>query len=268
MKALLKALHREQVTPSTGASFINGDFLDRYFNRNHQNYIDQLESAAMLPGLSALGIDLSRDHPQSFFHDLRRGRLKERFLIGWLNGPVSGLIQQQGFIPAMLTLTEETARFSSLAETILNQFEEKVKQARDHELNALALADDIAGNRGLFFSGAFFLEVIQPIYQEIAGVIKGGGLFAFFHSDGDIRKIVTSLIEAGYDCLHPVDQRAGLNLYDLKEEFGEKITFMGHLDLMAWDTEIILREIEMAEERYPRTADTRVCRGPLCGDGA
>lgn len=253
VERVIKALRREPVTPlPRGELFINRDFLDRHFNRDHLSYMDQLESAAMIPGLSTLGIDLNRDHPQSFSHDLHRSRLEERFLIGWLNGPVSGLIQQQGFIPAMLILRKETARFSSLAETILNQFEEKVKQARDHGMNALALADDIAGDRGLFFSTEFFLEVVEPIYKRIARMIKESGLYAFFHSDGDVRKIVPSLIQASYDCLHPVDHRAGLGLYDLKEAFGEKITFMGHLDLIAWDPEAIGQEIEKAEKTFTR----------------
>ncbi len=83
-------------------------------------------------------------------------------------------------------------------------------------------------------------------------MIKEGGLYAFFHSDGDVRKIVTSLIQAGYDCLHPVDHRAGLSLYDLKESFGEKIAFMGHLDLIAWDPDTIGQEIEKAEKTFTR----------------
>jgi hypothetical protein len=64
----------------------------------------------MIPGLSALGIDLNREHPPSFFRDLHRGRLKDRFLIGWLNGPVSRLIEEQGFMAAMLTLIEKAGK--------------------------------------------------------------------------------------------------------------------------------------------------------------
>lgn len=253
VESVIKALRREPVTPlPRGELFINRDFLDRLFNRGHGDYIDQLESAAMIPGLSALGIDLNREHPPSFFHDLHRGRLQDLFLIGWLNGPVSRLIEEQGFMAAMLTLIEKTPRFSSLAETLLKQAQQKVIQARDQGLNAMALADDIAGNRGLFFSPEFFLEAVAPVYKKIATMIKENGLYAFFHSDGDVRKIVPSLIQAGYDCLHPVDHRAGLSLYDLQATFGEKMAFMGHLDLIAWDPEAIGREIEKAESTFTR----------------
>jgi hypothetical protein len=269
VEKVIKALRHEAVTPlPRGELFVNRDLLDRYFNRNHMNYLSQLESAAMIPGLSALGIDLNPGRPQSFFSGLHRSRLQELFLIGWLNGPVSRLIEEQGFIPAMLALHEEPSRFSSLAETLLNQFEEEVKHARQHGLSGLALADDIAGNRGLFFSTEFFLEVIEPVYQKIAAIIKGGGLYSFFHSDGDIRKIVTSFIQAGYDCLHPVDHRAGLSLYDLNEEFGEKIAFMGHLDLIAWDLDIIRQEIAKAEKAFTRGGLILGSAGGLCVETA
>jgi uroporphyrinogen decarboxylase len=267
VEKVIKALRHEEVRPlPRGELFIDRDFLTRFFNRNPENHLVQLKSAAKLPGLSALGVDMNRDYPPSFFSDLRRSRLHELFLVGWLNGPVSGLIQEHGFIPAMLNLKRDQARFSSLGDTLLHRIQERAKQARENGLNALALADDIAGERGLFFSTEFFRKVVLPIYKKIAETIKESGLFAFFHSDGDIRRIVTPLIDAGYDCLHPIDHQAGLNLYDLKEEFSEKISFMGHLDLIAWDAEAIRREIEKAEKEFTRGGLILGSAGGLSGE--
>ena len=86
------------------------------------------------------------------------------------------------------------------------------------------------------------------MYKEIAQIIKKNDLFTFFHSDGDTRKVIGPLIEAGYDCIHPIDAQAWLNLYELRKQFGEKVSFMGHIEMMAWSKEKMTKEISLAEE--------------------
>jgi uroporphyrinogen decarboxylase len=117
---------------------------------------------------------------------------------------------------------------------------------------AIALADDIAGNNGLLFSFDYFVNTVWPVYRAIAEIIKGSGLSAFFHSDGDTRKVIEFLVQAGYDCIHPVDVQGGLDLYTLRKEFGERVSFMGHMDVMAWDAERITSEIGRAEKSFDK----------------
>jgi uroporphyrinogen-III decarboxylase len=114
----------------------------------------------------------------------------------------------------------------------------------------MAITDDIAGNKGLLFSYDYFLDTVYPVYKEISRVIKGNDLFTFFHSDGDTRKVINSLIETGYDCLHPIDTLAGLNLYEFKKEFGERVSFMGHIDTVTWSKERIKKESSRAENEF------------------
>jgi uroporphyrinogen decarboxylase len=126
----------------------------------------------------------------------------------------------------------------------------KTQEAQSNGFRAIAVLDDIAGNKGLLFSLSDFLELVWPTYQQMAQIIKRRGLYAFFHSDGNISEIIPNLIEAGYDCLHPVDTQAGLNLYDLNNKFGRKMAFMGHIDLLAWNEDRIAQEIRRAEKEF------------------
>ena len=119
-------------------------------------------------------------------------------------------------------------------------------------MTAIALADDIAGNRGLLFSPDHFTDVVCPVYREAARIITGNGLRAFFHSDGDMRKVIEFLIEAGYECIHPVDGQGNMDVYDLRAEFGDRVAFMGHVDIMAWDAEAVGAEIRRAEQAFAK----------------
>ena len=233
-----------------GELFINKDFLDHFFGKFKEKYVLQLQAAVEALGLSLIGVDLSPPWSQSLLGDRQYKILEKYFLVGCITGPVASLIETQGFFNVLLNMKKNPSLFSNTATTLLQEAENKIKAARNNGFSAVAVTDDIAGNKGLLFSLNDYMEMVRPIYQQMAEIIKGSGLYAFFHSDGDITEIIPSLIEAGYDCIHPVDTQAGLNLYALKKKFGRQISFMGHLDLLAWNEDRITQEIDRAEKEF------------------
>jgi uroporphyrinogen decarboxylase len=51
------------------------------------------------------------------------------------------------------------------------------------------------------------------------------------HSDGAIRRFIPDLIECGIDILDPIQPRVqGMDLHDLKRDFGDRLTFHGAID--------------------------------------
>jgi len=243
------ALSRAAVRPlPRGELFLGRDFLDRFFGAEG-GYAGQLAAAARSLGLSLVGIDLNGGCRRHFF-DSGIDCLDGYYLAGYLNGPFSRLVERHGFFNAMLSVHKDRRLFGGICERLIREVERLARSARSKGLRAVALADDIAGKGGLFFSLEYFLDVLWPVYRLAAQVLKGQGLQAFFHSDGDTRKIIEPLIEAGYACIHPVDGQAGLDIYDLRAEFGDRVAFMGHIDIMGWDEGRIGEEIERAEGSF------------------
>ena len=58
--------------------------------------------------------------------------------------------------------------------------------------------------------------------------VKSRGFRVGLHSCGGIRPLIPDLIEAGLDCLNPVQITcAGMELAGLKRDFGSELTFWG-----------------------------------------
>lgn len=266
------SLHIEAVTDALnhnhvaflprGELFIDRSFLDHFFSKHKDEYVKQLETAAQCMGLSVMGVEINGEWSRSLLMDMSYKKLEGYFTVGCINGPVARLIENYGFSNAMLSMKENPSLLSGVATQLLREVEEKTRLAYANRFRAIAIADDIAGNKGLLFSFSYFLDVVWPIYRKIAEIIKESGLFAFFHSDGDMRKVVEPLIRAGYDCIHPVDTQAGLNLYELKKEFGESVSFMGHIDTITWTKEHIHKEISLAENEFKKGG---LILGSTCG---
>lgn len=233
-----------------GELFIGRDFLDHYFYEDKGKYTKQLERAAQCLDLSLIGVWLDTEWYDSLLSEMRCQDLQQYFTVGCINGPISKLIGKYGFFDAMVSVRNDASLFSGIVTNLLKDIENRAQLAHANGFKAIAITDDIAGNKGLLFSFNYFADVVLPVYREIAQIIKKNNLFAFFHSDGDTRKIINPLIEAGYDCLHPIDTLAGLNLYELKKEFGERVCFMGHIDMVTWSKEHIKNEISLAEDKF------------------
>lgn len=266
------SLHIEAVTDALnhnhvaflprGELFIDRSFLDHFFSKHKDEYVKQLETAAQCMGLSVMGVEINGEWSRSLLMDMSYKKLEGYFTVGCINGPVARLIENYGFFNAMLSVKENPSLLSGVATQLLREVEEKTRLAYANRFRAIAIADDIAGNKGLLFSFSYFLDVVWPIYRKIAEIIKESGLFAFFHSDGDMRKVIEPLIRAGYDCIHPVDTQAGLNLYELRKEFGESVSFMGHIDTITWTKEQIHKEISLAENEFKKGG---LILGSTCG---
>jgi uroporphyrinogen decarboxylase len=255
--------HLDLLSLPRGELFLGRDFLDRWFGEARGGYGEQLGRAAEALGLSLVGADL--DNGEAWHAAESWGTYKKPedcFLVGCMNGPVSRLVASCGFLSAMASVHRDRSLFSDGAERLLKEAEQKIAFARARGFGAAAITDDIAGNRGLFFPYDFFLSTVWPVYRQLAALIKGKGLRAFFHSDGDTRRIIEPLILAGYECIHPVDAQAGINVYDLRKEFGQRVSFMGHIDIMAWPEEKIRAEIGLAETAC---LDGGLILGSTCG---
>jgi uroporphyrinogen-III decarboxylase len=233
-----------------GELFINREYLDRYFKNGKDDYIEQLKSACQSLGLDVIGIDMNED---SFFPSLSRNEYKKLdafFTVGCLEGPFSLVTRLKSFEEAMLDLKMHRSTYSMVISMLLQRLYDVMPFVKKNSFMAIAILDDIAGRQGLMMSPSDFEDVLYPFYQSAVKIVKEHGLYAFFHSDGNICDILEHIMDAGFDCFHCVDAQAGMDLNKLSEECGENIAFMGHVDILAWNENRIDLEIERAEKKF------------------
>ncbi|MCD6350675.1 MAG: hypothetical protein J7M26_01040, partial [Armatimonadetes bacterium] len=82
--------------------------------------------------------------------------------------------------------------------------------------------------------------------EKLYGFFHEIGRKVILHSCGCVRELVPDLIDAGLDCLQPLEVKAGMDLVELKREFGDRLAFMGGIDVRAMaaeDPSVIEEEI-------------------------
>ncbi len=99
------------------------------------------------------------------------------------------------------------------------------------DLDWLWTGDDVAYQQGMMISPDHWRRLIKPHLARVFGVGIDAGLPVAYHCCGGLRPIIPDLVEIGLDVLNPVQTGCpGMELSELKREFGKDITFMGGVD--------------------------------------
>jgi len=97
--------------------------------------------------------------------------------------------------------------------------------------------EDLGFTNGLFASPATIRELMLPYYKELIHLYKHDyGLPVLIHSCGDIRKAVPLMIEAGWDCLQPMEAKAGVDVLELADTYGNALSYMGNINVQVLNT--------------------------------
>jgi uroporphyrinogen decarboxylase len=104
------------------------------------------------------------------------------------------------------------------------------EQAGD-EVDGFFFGNDFGTQLDLICGPAQFDEFIMPWFKKFTAQGHAHGYQVILHSCGAISRVIERLIEAGVDCLHPIQAlAAGMDADSLARQFKGKIAFMGGID--------------------------------------
>jgi uroporphyrinogen decarboxylase len=107
--------------------------------------------------------------------------------------------------------------------------------------------DDLGYKHTPFMSTAMYRELVFPAHRKLFGFARAHKLPVVLHCDGFVEALIPSLIEAGIDCLQPLEVKAGMDLLRVKRDFGKRIALIGGMDARALETNdlsAVRRELE------------------------
>jgi uroporphyrinogen decarboxylase len=90
------------------------------------------------------------------------------------------------------------------------------------------MVDDLAFGTGPMIAPEAFRTHFFPWYRKIAERSHKRDLLVFFHSDGDLLKLMEDLIDIGVDVLHPIDPHC-MDIKTVKESFGDRLCIIGNV---------------------------------------
>lgn len=109
------------------------------------------------------------------------------------------------------------------------------------------LSNDMGSTNGLLFSPDCYREQFFPADKLVCEYFHSKGMPLILHSDGDIRELISDLIKVGFSCLEPLEVKASMAITELKEQYGDRLTLMGGIDVRL-----------MADEEDPQLIENEI----------
>ena len=123
--------------------------------------------------------------------------------------------------------------------------------------------DDLGYKHTPFMSTAMYREILFPAHKRLFDFAHRRSLPVILHCDGFVEALIPSLIEAGIDCLQPIEVKAGMDLLRIKRNVGDRIALIGGMDERVLET----NDLAAVERATRRQAAGRHGRRRVCAAG-
>lgn len=132
----------------------------------------------------------------------------------------------------------------TLTDTAFRVLEQVTDRVR---VDLLFVHEDMAGKSGPLAGPVQIAEFIAPYYRRCWELLRDRGARLFDQdSDGDMNPVIESFLEAGVNCMHPMEPAAHMDIVAIRARYGRRLAFCGGLDkhVLRQSKEAIAQELE------------------------
>jgi hypothetical protein len=116
----------------------------------------------------------------------------------------------------------------TIAETAVQVFERVTALV---PVDLLSVHEDMAGKSGPLAGPRQVREFIAPYYRRAWDLLAERGARLFDQdSDGNMEAVIPAFLEAGVNCMHPMEPAAGMDIVRIREQYGTRLAFYGGID--------------------------------------
>jgi Uroporphyrinogen decarboxylase (URO-D) len=114
-------------------------------------------------------------------------------------------------------------------------------------IDLLFVHEDMAGRSGPLAGPRQVKQFIAPYYRRIWDLLRERGARIFDQdSDGNMNPVLDAFLDAGVNCMHPMEPAAGMDIVKVREKYGTRLAFYGGIDkhVVRRSKAEIMRELE------------------------
>ena len=171
--------------------------------------------------------------PDGVRQAIRQANATGRFCTVSPGEPVWWALRVMGLENAMITLATDPDLFAEMMQAQAALALDLMRQllADGVRPDGILFSSDLCYRNGMLFSPADYRRHMMGLHKEYACLCHEHDMLLILHCDGDVRQFIPLLIEAGFDCIEPLEARAGNDVRELKPRYGDRISFFGNISM-------------------------------------
>ncbi|MHA1717650.1 MAG: uroporphyrinogen decarboxylase family protein [Promethearchaeota archaeon] len=148
-----------------------------------------------------------------------------------VTGPFTIVLEGMGWVSFAKHCRRNPALVEKFAERVTDKVEEYLKTVlKDSPVKIVCVSDDLAMKGNVMLTPSTMESIFFQFFRQIVDVTHRYHGRIFLHSDGFIEPLLEYIIEAGFDGVQCLESAAGVNIYRVKKEWGDKLCLIGNVD--------------------------------------
>ena len=110
--------------------------------------------------------------------------------------------------------------------------------------DGLWIYGDMAYNHATMCSPAMYRDLVWPAHKRMADWAHARDMHVIYHTDGRVSGVLDLYIAAGFECLQPIEAKAGMDIRQFAPTHGDRLAMFGNIDVMKMAT----NDLDLIEE--------------------
>ena len=214
---------RARILEETGGETVRVDAWGATTRGRAGSYFVETLDVAIPAGTDPDTVEFDPPRLDARFGEPRDAASAPRYVFGKTGGPYLRTTFVRGETQFLMDIAGDPPLAKALADKMADHLAavgvEEIRRWRLHE-TGISIWDDMAFNRAPMFSPEQFERIFLPGYRRMIKAFREAGApHVFLHSDGNILPLLEMLVDAGIDGLNPLERRAGMDPFLIRERF-------------------------------------------------
>lgn len=170
------------------------------------------------------------------------------------NEYLTRIIGAKNYLLWIALYPEQMGRFiTRLNAWALEMLKAQIKAA-DGLIDGIVIWGDVAYRKDMFFAPDYWRQWYKPGLKAMVQTCHDVGLPVIYHGCGNVGRIFADFIEVGIDAYNPLEAKAGMDVVELRRQYGHQIGFCGNMNVIEWADSskeelkaIVLRKLNAAK---------------------
>ncbi|MCL5986016.1 MAG: uroporphyrinogen decarboxylase family protein [Actinobacteria bacterium] len=179
--------------------------------------------------IEKIGLSVDESEFNGLMYALKSQISKDLFVVGWIRLPLPLMSSwSHVFLEALILAPDIVKKYLDIeAKKMMVYLRRQLEMGVDGVIEGV----DLCGTHGPLISLSHFKEFVQPYLIMYAEECHKYGVPFIKHEDGNLGVLEEELLlNSGIDGYHGIEPMAGMDIEDIKNRFGNKITLLGNVD--------------------------------------
>jgi uroporphyrinogen decarboxylase len=151
-------------------------------------------------------------------------------ITGGVGGPFSVTWNLMGYERIAVSLYDDPDLVTSVFKIAVAFGKEAARRSVAAGVHAMWISEDLGDSMRSLVRLAHFQKYVLPHFHELVDYIAGLGVPVLLHSCGHIQDFLPDLAQTKISALHPLQRTAGMDLAQIKAQYGHRLCLIGNID--------------------------------------